>query len=180
MSSFERGNRGRGRQSGAAAIMAFAAVLFLSACTVQPVYGPAPGGAAVSQTLRSIAIEPVDTRVGQVVRNRLLFFFTGGDAPVDPQYHMTLRVTSTETALGITREGTAPVYSVTVTASYTLYKIGSDEIVLRETARGTASYDRYSQNFANIRALRDAENRAAEVAASEIRLRVATATAVGI
>jgi len=180
MSSFERGNRGLGRQSGTAAIMAFVAILFLAACTVQPVYGPAPGGEAVSKTLRSIAIEPVDTRVGQVVRNRLLFYLTGGGVPADPQYRMNLRVTSTETALGITREGTAPVYSVTVTASYTLYKIGSDEIVLRETARGTASYDRYSQNFANIRALRDAENRAAEVAASEIRLRVASATAVGI
>jgi LPS-assembly lipoprotein len=93
---------------------------------------------------------------------------------------MTLRVTSSETALGISREGSAPVYSVSVTASYAVYKIGSDEIVLRETARGTASYDRYSQNFANIRAKRDAENRAAEVAAREIRLRVASATAVGM
>jgi LPS-assembly lipoprotein len=180
MSSFERGNRGLGRQSGAAAIVAFAAALFLSACTVQPVYGPAPGGGSVSQALGSIAIDPVDTRVGQVVRNKLLFYLTGGGEPVDPQFRMNLRVTSSETALGITRQGSAPVYSVNVTASYTIYKIGSDEIVLRETARGTASYDRYSQNFANIRALRDAENRAAEVAANEIRLRVAAATAVRI
>lgn len=180
MSSFERGNRGRGRFSGPAAILAFAAAVALSACTVQPVYGPAPGGASVAQTLRSIAIEPVDTRVGQVVRNRLMFYLTGGGEPADPQYRMRLRVTTSETALGITREGSAPVYSVTVTASYTLYRIGSDEIVLRETARGTASYDRYSQNFANIRALRDAENRAAELAANEVRMRVAAATAVGI
>jgi LPS-assembly lipoprotein len=73
MSSFERGNRGLGRQSGTAAIMALAAVLFLSACTVQPVYGPTASGASVTQTLRAIAIEPVDTRVAQVVRNRLIF-----------------------------------------------------------------------------------------------------------
>jgi LPS-assembly lipoprotein len=180
MSSFERGNRGLGRQSGTAAIMALAAVLFLSACTVQPVYGPTASGASVTQTLRAIAIEPVDTRVAQVVRNRLVFYFTGGGEAANPQYRMTLRVTSSETALGISREGSAPVYSVSVTASYAVYKIGSDEIVLRETARGTASYDRYSQNFANIRAKRDAENRAAEVAAREIRLRVASATAVGM
>jgi LPS-assembly lipoprotein len=180
MSSFERGNPGLGRQSGTAAIVAFVAVVFLSACTVQPVYGPTLGGGSVAQTLRSIAIEPVDSRVGQVVRNRLLFALTGGGVPADPQYRMSLRVTSSETALGITREGSAPVYSVTVTASYAVYKIGSDQIILRETARGTASYDRYNQNFANIRARRDAENRAAEVAAEEIRMRVAAATAVGI
>lgn len=180
MSSFERGNRGLGRHSGPAVIVALAASLLVAACTVQPVYGPTPGGPSVSQTLRSIAIEPVDSRVAQVVRNRLLFYLTGGGEPADPQYRMALRVSSSETALGITREGSAPVYSVTVTASYTIYRIGSDKIVLRETARGTASYDRYSQNYANIRAKRDAENRAAEVAANEVRTRVAAATAVGI
>lgn len=180
MSSFERGNRDPGRQSGPAAVVALAAAILLAACTVQPVYGPAAGGGSVDQTLRAITIEPVDTRVGQVVRNRLVFLFTGGGEPADPQYRMRLRVTSSQTALGITREGSAPVYSVTVTASYTLYRFGSDDIVLRETARGTASYDRYSQNYANIRAERDAENRAAEIAANKIRLRVAAATAVGM
>ena len=180
MSSFERGSRGLGRQSGPAAIVAFAAALFLAACTVQPVYGPAAGGGSVSQTLRAIHVEPVDTRVGQVVRNRLMFYFTGGGEPADPQYRMRLRVTASETALGITREGSAAAYAVTVTVSYTIYRIGSDEIILRETARGTASYDEFSQNFANIRARRDAENRAAEVAANKVRVRVAAATAVGM
>lgn len=180
MSSFERGSRRLGRQSGPAAIIAIATGLFLAACTVQPVYGPAPAGGTVAQTLRSIAIEPVDTRVGQVVRNRLMFYLTGGGEPADPQYRMRLRVTSSETALGITREGSAAAYSVTVTASFTLYRNGSDDIIVRETVRGTASYDRFSQNFANIRAKRDAENRAAEVAANEIRLRIAASTAVGM
>lgn len=179
MSSFDRGNRGLGRQSGTAAIMAVAAALFLSACTVQPVYAPTAGSASVTQTLRAIAIDPVDSRVGQVVRNQLLFDFTGGGEPADPQYQMTLRVTSSATALGINRVGSAPVYSVTVAVSYTLRKIGSDEIILRESENGTASYDRYSQNFANIRAQRDAENRAAEVAARKIRLRIAAFTAAG-
>ena len=180
MSSFEHGSRGLGRQSGPAAIVVFAAALFLAACTVQPVYGPAAGGGSVSQTLRAINIEPVDTRVGQVVRNRLLFYFTGGGESADPQYRMDLRVTSSEVALGITREGSAAAYAVSVTVSYTIFRIGSDEIILRETSRGTASYDRFSQNFANIRAKRDAENRAAEVAANKVRVRVAAATAVGM
>jgi LPS-assembly lipoprotein len=58
-------------------------------------------------------------------------------------------------------------------------RIGSEDIVIRETARGTASYDRSNQNFANIRAKLDAENRAAAQAADEVRIRVAAATAVG-
>jgi LPS-assembly lipoprotein len=180
MSSSDRGHRKPLRQLGPAAILVFSASLLATACTVQPLYGPSQSGASVAQTLRSITIDPVDSRVGQQVRNDLIFYLTGGGGePSDPQYRMNLRTTSSETALGITREGSAPVYSVTVTASYTVRRISTDEIVLRETVRGTASYDRYSQNFANIRAKRDAENRAAAQAADEIRIRVAAATAVG-
>jgi LPS-assembly lipoprotein len=179
MSSSDRGRRKPLRQFGPATVFAFAAALLLAACTVQPVYGPSHGGTSVAQTLRSITIDPVDSRVGQQVRNDLIFYLTGGGTPTEPQYQMRLRTTSSETALGITREGSAPVYSVTVTVSYTVRRIGTDEIVLRETVHGTASYDRFSQNFANIRAKRDAENRAAKQAADEIRIRVAAATAVG-
>lgn len=178
MLSSDSASRGLCRRFAPVATMAAVAALFLSACTVQPVYGPT-ANSSVAQTLRSITIDPVDTRVAQQVRNKLIFYLTGGGEVADPQYRMNLRVTTSETALGINREGSAPVYSISVTASYTIYQFGSDEIVLRETARGTASYDRSNQNFANIRALRDAENRAAEQVADEIRIRVAAATAVG-
>ena len=180
MSSSDRGFPTPLRQLGSAVVFLFSASLLLAACTVQPVYGPTPGGGSVAQTLRSITIAPVDTRVGQQVRNDLIFDLTGGGAPAEAKYLMKLRTTSSETALGITREGSAPVYSVTVTVSYTVTRIGTDDIVLRETVHGTASYDRYSQNFANIRAKRDAENRAAAQAADKIRIRVAAATAVGM
>jgi LPS-assembly lipoprotein len=138
----------------------------LAGCTVQPVYGSRPDGSAVGRSLAGIAIDPVDSRVGQEVRNKLIFYMTGGAGePSNPQYRMKLRVTSSETRLGISRTGSAPVRSLTVTASYTLTRVGSEEILVRETARGTASYDRSNQNYANIRAQLDAENRAAAQAA---------------
>lgn len=180
MLSSDRGRQGLGRQLGPAAILAVFTAIWLSACTVQPVYGPGPGGTPVASTLRSIVIEPVDTRVAQEVRNKLIFYLTGGGEVADPEYRMRLRVTSSETALGITREGSAPVYSVTVSVSYTIYRYGSEDIVVRETARGTASYDRSNQNFANIRAKRDAENRAAAQVADKVRIRIAAATATGL
>jgi len=179
MLSSDRGRRRPRRQLGPAAMLAAVAALWLSACTVQPVYGSKPDGGSVGQTLRAIAIDSVDDRVAQEVRNKLVFYFTGGGEPADPLYRMRLRVSSAQTALGISREGSAPVYSMTVTVSYTVTRVGSEDIVIRETARGTASYDRSNQNFANIRARLDAENRAAAQAADEVRIRVAAATAVG-
>jgi LPS-assembly lipoprotein len=179
MSSYDRGRGGPRRYLPALALAVLGSV-YLSGCTVQPVYGARPDGGAVGQALAGVDIDPVDTRVAQEVRNKLVFYLTGGSgASSNPQYRMKLRVTSAENALGISRTGSAPVYSVTVTASYTLTPIGSDEVLLRETARGTASYDRSNQNYANIRAKLDAENRAAAAAADEIRLRLASAIATG-
>ena len=179
MSSYDRGRRGP-RSFGPAAGLALLAAFYLSGCTVQPVYGSRPDGGSVGQALRAVQIDSVDSRVAQEVRNKLVFYMTGGAGEVsDPQYRLKLRVASSQTALGISRTGSAPVYSVTVTASYALTRIGSEDILVRETARGTASSDRSNQNYANIRAKLDAENRAAAAAADEIRIRLAAATAAG-
>lgn len=180
MLSSDRGHRRSRHRFGPASIFVVAGALLLSACSLQPVYGPGSDGGSVATTLRSIAIDPVDSRVAQEVRNKLIFHLTGGGEVVEPRYQMKLRVTSSQSALGISREGSAPVYSMTVAASYTLIEKSTGNIVQRQTARGTASYDQFSQNFANIRAQRDAENRAAAQVADEIRIRVAAATAVGL
>lgn len=160
------------------ALAAFVAAA-ASGCTVQPLYGTAPGGGSVQANLQSIAIDPPSNRVGQVVRNKLLFYLTGGGEVSDPQYRMRLRVSTSESPLGIRRTGSAPVFSVTVAATYTLYRFGTDDILLRETVRGTASYDETNQGFANVRAKLDAENRAAEQAADHLRTRLASAVATG-
>lgn len=168
----------RRRTIAAAALLLMSAAV--SACTVQPLYGPTPSGAAVPDILARIAIDPVDTRVAQLVRNKLIFYLAGGAGePSNPTYNMHLTVTAQEVALGITREESAPVYSITVAATYEITRVDTGEIVLRATSRGTASYDRVNQVFANVRAARDAQEKAATAAADDIRIRLAAATARG-
>ena len=51
------------------------------ACIVQPLYGPsnfADGGAGPVDPHPAFRVEPVDDRVGQQVRNRVIFQMTGG------------------------------------------------------------------------------------------------------
>jgi LPS-assembly lipoprotein len=158
---------------------AVAAALFLSACTVQPLYAPAPNGAAVTTKFAEIAIDTVDTRVAQVVRNQLIFDLDGGSEPTAAVYRMKLVVTSAESALGVTPIETAPAYSLTVSATYEVTSLATGQIVLRGTSRGTASFDRITQEYANTRARVDAENRAAALAADDIRIRLAAAAAKG-
>lgn len=154
-----------------------AGALLLAACTVQPLYGPSAGGAAVTTALSGITIDPVDNRVGQELRNRLIFELGGAGAA--PAYRMKLVVTSAEAALGVTPIEAAPAYALTVSATYEVTSIATGDIVLRGTSRGTASFDRINQIYANTRARIDAENRAAGLAADDIRVRLAAAASKG-
>jgi LPS-assembly lipoprotein len=176
MSSSDRGRLIRRRAPGLAILLA----LGLGACTVQPVYGPEPGGGTVKTALAGVAVEQVDDRVAQVVRNRVLFQLTGGDEPATPQYRMHLSVSSKESGLGITSIESSPVYSVSVAATYELKRADTGVTVLKSTARSSASYNSVNQVFANTRAKIDAENRAATQAANEIATRVAAAIAKGL
>ncbi len=153
----------------------------LAGCTVQPLYGPGPSGQAVTSALNSVFVEPVDTRVAQEIRNRLLFTLYGGGSgqPSGALYRMRLTVTTDENALGVTPVQTSPAYAVTVAATYEVTSAATGEIVLRATSRKSASYDRVNQVFANTRAKLDAETRAAVLVADDIQLALASAAATG-
>ena len=170
----------KSRRAGTWIVLATLAVA-LAACTVQPLYAPTAAGTSVATTIASVYIEDVDTRLAQEVRNKLIFGLNGGAGqPANPAYRMKLNVTSSETAPGVTTFETAPAYSITVAATYEVTSVETGKIVYRSTARGTASFDRVNQIYANTRAKLDAENRAAAQVANDIAIRVAAAVAHGL
>ena len=180
MSSFDRGSAAN-RRFGGVALLAAAAALALGACSVQPLYGPSNfvDAGPVQSNLTRISVAPVNDRVGQQVRNRIIFQMTGGKAISDPLYNMTLTVTSRETGLGITAIEASPIYSVLVQTTFRVVKVGTDEVLVAGTSRANATYNFVNQVYANSRAKIDAENRAAEQVGNEIAVRVAAAVAAG-
>jgi LPS-assembly lipoprotein len=173
------GNQGRVRSRVRIALVAAAALAALAGCTVQPLYGTTPSGQAVATSIARIAIAPVDTRVAQQVRNALIFKLDGGTEPTNPTYNMDLVVNVSQTALGVTPIESAPSYSLTVSVTYEIKSAATGKIILRDVSRGSASYNRTMQEYGNQRAELDAENRAAEVAAEDVRLHLAAAAAKG-
>jgi LPS-assembly lipoprotein len=180
MLSFDHSRSGGGHKAGRLILLAAVASVALAACTVQPLYAPTAAGTSVIASLGDIYIEPVGDRLGQEVRNKLIFDLTGGSGQPDgARYRMRLVVASSESALGVTPIETAPAYAITVAATYEVRSVADDKIVLRSTSRQSASYDRVNQIYANTRAKLDAENRAATLVADDIRLRLAAAAARG-
>lgn len=167
------------RRAGVRGFLFVVAALALAACTVRPVYGPAAGDGSVQTALTRIAVDPVDDRLAQQVRNTVIFQMTGGKAITDPIYRMKLTVTYREVSLGITNVDASPSYSIQVAATYEVTRIDTGALITRNTSRASAAYNRSNQAFANSRARIDAENRAAATVGNDIAIRVATVLAKG-
>ena len=149
-----------------------AATASLGACQVSPLYGTGPS----SVPLGTVAVAPVTTRVAQQVRN-VLIEDLGRPTVVDP-FRLTLAVTAGEASFLRSEQLDRPTRgSVTVTVTYTL--ADGDATVAGGTERAEARFDAPIQLFARQRAVRDAENRAARLAAQRVRLAIAPTLARG-
>jgi LPS-assembly lipoprotein len=149
-------------------------LLALAGCNFQPLYGSGQSSLS-AYPLTAIEVEEADTRVGQQVRNHLIFLLRGGNAAdPEPRYELRMRVRETNQVFAaeeLVRTQTAG--AVTITVSYSLYEAGNKERIAQGSRTAFASYDRTLQSFANNRAVVDAENRAAREVAEQIRLALA-------
>ena len=154
--------------------VAFTALLTLGGCGFQPLYAERPGGGSAQDDLAAITIETQDTRLGQEIYNGLVFAFTGGGAPAPARYYLDLTISRALSDVGILEiSGTPKTENLKVTVSFRLIDRASNEKLLEGQTFAEASFDRSNQRFANLRAERDAENRAARVIAADIRTRIA-------
>jgi LPS-assembly lipoprotein len=146
-----------------------AAALSLSACQVRPLYGNMSGAN------RSVAISEADTRVEQVVRNDLVFAFGGGSGePANASYRLDLDVVAVNQgvlAAGANDEFTAA--RVVVIGKYVMTDSASGEVLFSGERRAVAAVDNPDQEYADVRATRDAENRAAREAAAFLNADIA-------
>jgi LPS-assembly lipoprotein len=152
-------------------VLAGALALALSGC-IHPLYGTS----GVASQLAQIEVSPIPDRVGHYLAEELKFETNGSGAAAPPKYR--LNITTQESLGGLIvnlHTLTSDAASLTLMANYSLVEIESGKEVTKGSANATASYDRSQQRFANVRAARDAEIRAATVLADQIRTRVGIA-----
>lgn len=173
MWSFERGPIRR-----LAAIGALVASLALSGCIVEPLYGPIGAGAPLAAELEAIAVDPIPDRLGHYVRNELIFGFNGTGSEVSPRYRLAVLLKErVQTPILDTVTTRATSATVIVDAIYRLTSVPDGLEVTKGSALAVASYDRFSNRLANVRAARDSEIRDAKAIAEQIRTRVSIALA---
>lgn len=166
----------RRRLAVALAFTVAAGGLSLAGCQVRPLYAETTG--AVAKTT-SVAVDPVGTRVAQQVRNDLIFRLSrGAGEPSNPAYRLALTVQEQPIGLFVSSQtDTATAGDMKIIVGYTLTDAATQKVVKKGQRAALASYDLPPQEFAKIRSARDAENRAAHLAAGMVSADVAAALA---
>jgi LPS-assembly lipoprotein len=149
-----------------------AALLAVAGCQVKPLYATDSG---TQQAMAAIDFSEADDRVELEVRNNLVFLAGGGAGePVNPQYDVDFNVTTRYIGVLLDLKTDLPrAGRVELRADFTLKRHGTEEILRTGKRRAVALVDYPTQEFAKIRATRDAENRAALELAELMRADIA-------
>lgn len=170
-------------RSRASAMLALSASAMMLGGCLRPLYGPTASGVPLQQVLAQIDVAPVVTspgqeRLGHYVRSEIIFGLDGSGTVSEKRYRLDLnaaesvQVTTTDTVTG-----RADAALLNVSVRYTLATLDGTRILGAGVARANATYFRDPQRFASVRAARDAEIRAAKLAADDIKQRIAALVA---
>ena len=145
----------------------------------QPLYAEnsAIGGPGLTDKLKDVEIIQIQGRLGNELRNDLIFALTGGEGnPKGAPLQMIISVdSSTSTALLNSASGLPENQIIRVTANWRVIKAEDPKkvTVVDGSATGTATIDTSDQRFANYSASIDAEKRAARIVADQIKAQLA-------
>ncbi|HRN88978.1 hypothetical protein [Hyphomicrobium sp.] len=150
---------------------------FVAACGnggFRPLYGSAAfGGAAADERLAEVAVAPIPGRVGQQIRNELIFHATGGGGEVaEPRLRLDVAIRESVTSTLVQSDGDSRGQVFNIEASFRLIQVADNSVVLSGTSYGRAGFERYQSIFSNVRAREDAENRAAKVVGEDLKARL--------
>ncbi|WP_149739013.1 LPS assembly lipoprotein LptE [Rhizobium sp. RU20A] len=150
----------------------------LSGCQVRPLYS---SDGQTAEALKSIVISEARDRVEQEVRNSLIFLLAGGAGePANPAYRLELTVTNR--LVGVLFDSSTDLAAagrVVVKADFNLIETATGKTIRSGNRASVALVDLPNQEFAKVRAIRDAESRAARELAEIIRADLSAAVAAG-
>ncbi|KIL97839.1 hypothetical protein CCC_00900 [Paramagnetospirillum magnetotacticum MS-1] len=143
-------------------------------CGFRPMYGT-PSGAATGMDadLAAIRIEPIKDRIGQQLRNAMLQRLSPRGEAADYTYRLEIKLTESVSNLGFRKDTFATVANLSMSAQVLLGTNGAS--ILADNVTTTVYFDHLGPRYASVAAERDAEERALNQLADDIRNRIAVA-----
>ena len=168
----------------AARLVAVAALAALTAGCFQPMYAEHTDGTpGLREKLMGVELPPInkanasrEARVGEEVRNALAFRLYGTATGMPPTHRLEIRFNSSKSSLIVDpNTGLPSSENYGIDCQYNLIEVATGKSVTTGTTSSLVSYDMpgSNQRFARNRAVRDAEDRAANEIAENINTRLA-------
>ena len=130
------------------------------------------GGNELNAKMASVEVEKVPGRVGQRIRNELIYQNTGGGEAAAPLYKLELATREGLTSTLVRSDGDAASQIYNLDVAFRLTDAKSKKLLLEGVSYGRAGFERFTSIFSNVRAREEAENRAAKAVANDIKTRL--------
>ena len=139
----------------------------------QPLYATGSAGQGASERLAAVDFATIPGRVGQRIRNELLFDRSAAGAAQPAKHRLEVKLSeSILTALAkIDGNSTSQIYQIE--ANFRLIDLATNKVVFEGRSLGRTNFDRFESIYSNVRAREDAENRAAATISADMRTRLA-------
>lgn len=137
------------------------ACLLLAGCGFEPLYGENELATATEERLAQISVNPIEDRVGQLVRIALTNRLTPTRPAPRPQYTLRVTLNESKTSLAVEKDSSATRANLTLLASFVLVVNGSGERLTTGSVRSVNSYDIVDSDYATLAAESDARRRGA-------------------
>jgi len=120
-----------------------AAAPALAACSggFQPLYGPTASGVGLQERLAQLDVATIPGRVGQRIRNELIFQSSGGGELLPPTHRLEVSVTESILSTLVKPDGDALGQTYQLQANFKLIDIKTKQVVLTGTSSGRAGFE---------------------------------------
>jgi LPS-assembly lipoprotein len=141
----------------------------------RPLYAAGPTGTSLTlDRMAQVEISTIPSRVGQRIRNELIFQATGGaGVTTNPVYRLDIAIRESVASSMVSKTGDTAAQIYNLDAKFKLIRIADKKVVLEGTSYGRAAFERYTSIYSNVRAKDDSENRAARAVAEDLKGRLA-------
>ncbi len=156
-----------------AVTLALAAGLVLSGCGFRPLYGDYAPGVSAHEELSRIRLNTRNDRVDYLVRTNLIDRLHTTRASAEPKYELRVRLRDEREGVAVERDASITRFNYQLVAVYELTDIETNEVMFNGKSRSVAAYNVVDNQFATLSAQRDAEERAAQDIADDVKIRIA-------
>lgn len=139
----------------------------------RPLHGSAALVGGADQRLQQVEFAAIPGRVGQRIRNELIFGANGGADRVPPTMRLDVAIRESVTSALVRSDGETLSQIYNLEASFKLVNLADRKVIFEGQSFSRAAFDRNPSIFSNVRAREDAENRAARTISGDVKTRLA-------